>query len=93
MSLSSNTTVRRVLALLVLTLLLPAVLPAADNHTAKPAPTASFWSHPLQSLWSLAVSAACTQGVSLAGDRCPTPTTAGGCERGSTIDPNGGCAQ
>lgn len=89
---SSNTAVRRVLALLVLTLLLPAVLPAAGNHTPQAAPTASFWSHPLQSLWRLAVSAACAQGVPLDGDHCPGPTTTGGCDKGISIDPNGGCA-
>jgi len=88
----SKTAVRRVLALLVLTLLLPAVLPAAGSHTPKAAPAASFWSHPLTSLWRLAVSAACAQGVSLDGDRCPAPTTAGGCDKGISIDPNGGCA-
>lgn len=92
MSSHSKTAVRRVLALLVLTLLLPAVLPAAGSHTPKAVSAETFWSHPLASLWRLAVSAACAHGVSLDGDRCPAPTTAGGCERGSTIDPNGGCA-
>ncbi len=92
MSPSSKIAVRRVLALLILTfVLLPAVLPAADGHTPKPAPAESFWSHPFASLWRLAVSAACAQGVSLNGDRCPAPTTTGGCDKGIGIDPDGGC--
>jgi len=90
MSSSSKIVVRRVLALLVLTfVLLPAVLPAADSHTPKTTPAASFWSHPFASLWSLVVQAACT----LDGDRCPKPVGTGGCDKGISIDPNGGCAQ
>ena len=93
MSTSSKIVIRRVLALLILTfVLLPAVLPAADGQTPKPAPTASLWSHPFTSLWRFAVSAACAQGVSLPGDRCPVPTTTGGCDKGIGIDPDGGCA-
>jgi hypothetical protein len=79
MSFRSNTAVRRVPAFLVLTLLLlPAVLPAAGSHTPKAAPVESFWSHPFESLWRYVASAA-----------CPVPKTTGGCDRGSTIDPNG----
>jgi len=69
------------------------VLPAADSQTPKAAPAASFWSQPFASLWRLAVSAACAQGVSLDSARCPVPVTTGGCDKGAVIDPNGGCAQ
>lgn len=88
---SSKNAVRRVLALLVLTLLLPAVLPAAGARTQPAKPAASIWS-PLGSLWDLVVRAACAKGISIDGKSCPVDTTAGGCDRGSTIDPNGGCA-
>jgi hypothetical protein len=86
---TSNTSARRVFALLALTLLLPAVLPAAGSHPPKATPAESFWSHPVQSLWRLALSAACVLDSNL----CPGPTTKGGCEKGISIDPNGGCAQ
>jgi hypothetical protein len=87
MSFSSNSAVRRVLALLVLTLLLPAVLPAAGTHTPKPAPVESFWSRPFESLWRYVASVACT----VDSDACPVPKTTGGCDKGAVIDPNG-CA-
>jgi hypothetical protein len=86
---SSKTAVRRALALAVLTLLLPAVLPAAGVHSQAVKPAASVWSS-LEPLWRLLVRAACDTGLADARS-CPTVVTASGCEKGSTIDPNGGC--
>jgi hypothetical protein len=89
---SSKPVVRRVLALLVLTLLLPVVLPAAGVPTepAKPA-TTSFWS-PVEDFWKLLVRASCERGISIDPNGCPAPSTTNGCDKGISIDPNGGCA-
>jgi hypothetical protein len=75
--------------LLALTLLFPtASLQAGERPQAERA--APQWS-PLESLWQVIVSAACEQGISIAGS-CPGPVVESGCDRGPLIDPDGGCA-
>jgi hypothetical protein len=74
---SSKLAVRRVLALLVLTLLLPAVLPAAGVPTEPAKPATSVWS-PVEDLWKLLVRAACERGISIDPNGCPTKVTTGG---------------
>jgi hypothetical protein len=85
---SPKTAVRRVLLLLVLTLLLPAVLPAAGVPTEPAKPTASFWS-PVGDFWKTLVHAACDKGISIDPNGCPAPSTTNGCDKGIGIDPDG----
>jgi hypothetical protein len=77
MSPSSKSAVRRVLAVLILVLLLPAVLPAADAPTQSASSAASLWSS-LSTLWEAIVRAACERGISIDPNGCPTQTPPNG---------------
>lgn len=81
---------RTVICLLLLILLLPAAsLQAAGNPAATPTPLPA----PLETIWELLKGVACEIGISIGSSNLCYETTAAtmSCEKGITIDPNGGC--